>query len=248
MRPIVVGYQVGRPASRYDRPMPEYLDTRNWPRRAAFEHFSRFELPFFSLCTRLDVAPLKAALGRRPSRGGLSLACHYAALRAANAEPAFRLRLEGPDESARVRIHSRVDASTTVLRDDESFGFATLRWQPGFAAFCEAGAAALQAVRDGPPGFHETPPDPGDADAALMYFTTLPWVHFTSFAHARPLGTADSVPRIAFGRIDADGARQWLPVALDVHHALMDGLHAGRYLQALEAAFAQPEDWLRALG
>lgn len=228
-------------------PTPRYLDTSHWPRRAAFEHFVGFEQPFFSLCTRLDVAPLKAALAHRPAPGGLSLACHHAALRVANEQLPFRLRLEGRGAAARVRIHERVDASTTVLRDDDSFGFAHLRWQAAFTAFRAQGAQALQAVRDGPPGFHEPPPDPADsgqADAALMYFTTLPWVHFTSFSHARPKAGADSVPRIAFGRIDADGPRQWLPVALDVHHALMDGVHAGRYLQALEAVLAEPAAWL----
>lgn len=224
--------------------MAQYLDPKDWPRRAAFELFGRFELPFFSLCTRLDVAPLKAALARRQPPGGLSLACHHAALRLANEQQPFRLRLEGQGPDARVRLHSRVDASTTVLRDDDSFGFAHLRWQARFTAFRAQGAQAMQAVRDGPPGFHEPPPEPGDADAALMYFTTLPWVHFTSFSHARSLKGTDSVPRIAFGRIDADGPRQWMPVALDVHHALMDGVHAGRYLQALEAALAAPESWL----
>ena len=232
---------------RYDGPMASYLDTCNWPRRAAFEHFRHFEQPFFSLCTRLDVAPLKAALARRSPAGGLSLACHHAALRIANEQQPFRLRLEhgaGAPEGARVRIHSRVDGSTTVLRSDDSFGFAHLRYQPGFSAFRAQSAQAMQAVHDGPPGFHEPPPGLDDADATLMYFTTLPWVHFTSFAHARALSVTDSVPRVAFGRIDAEGTRQWLPVALDVHHALIDGVHAGRFLQALEAALANPETWL----
>lgn len=228
--------------------MPTYLDTKDWPRRDAFRHFLRLEQPFFSLCTRVDVAPLKAALAGRPQPGGLSLACHHLALRLANAQASFRLRLEGLGAAARVRVHGRVDGSTTVLRDDDSFGFAHLRWRPRFADFRALGAQAMQAVRDGPPGFQEPEPgfDPDDADAALIYFTTLPWVHFTSFSHARPLPAADSIPRIAFGRIDADGPRQWLPVALDVHHALMDGVHAGRYLQAMEAELAAPESWLDA--
>ncbi len=223
--------------------MARYLDTARWARRDAFLHFSAFEQPFFSLCTRMDVAPLRAALARRPGPGGLSLACHHIALALANQHESFRLRLEGRGPSARVRVHARVDASTTVLRADDSFGFATLPHRPRFADFQAQGAAALQAVRDGPPGFHEPPA--ADDDSTLMYFTTLPWVHFTSFAHARPgPGVADSIPRVAYGRIQADGARQWLPVALDVHHALMDGLQAGRWLQALEDAFASPQGWL----
>jgi chloramphenicol O-acetyltransferase type A len=222
-----------------------YLDFHQGPRRDAFRHFVAFEQPYFSLCTRMDVAPLKAALARHPGPGGLSLACHHIALALANRHEAFRLRLEGQGAQARVRLHARVDGSATVLRADDSFGFAYLPYLPRFADFRLQGAAAVQAVRDGPPGFHEPPSGLADEDATPMYFTTLPWVHFSSFAHARPGGGVDdSIPRVAFGRIDAEGARQWLPVALDVHHALMDGVHAGRWLQALEAAFAAPEDWL----
>lgn len=230
--------------------MPVALDLERWPRRAAYLHFRDFEQPFFSLALRLDVTALKAWLAERPRAGGFSLACHYLALRQANAQPAFRLRLQGRGEQARVMQYARVDASTTVLREDESFGFAQLCWRPGFADFCHAGAAAMQAVRAGPPGFHEPQPEPGDTlaaagEAATMYFTTLPWVHFSGFMHARPGASRDdSTPRVVFGRAERQGegtqARWWMPVQLDVHHALMDGLHAGRWLQALQHDCAHP--------
>jgi chloramphenicol O-acetyltransferase type A len=225
--------------------MAHDLDTKRWVRRAAYEHFRDFEQPFFSVCSRVDVAPLKAALAQRPGLR-LSLACHHLALRLANEQPPFLLRLLGHGGLARVRMHDSVDASITVLRADESFGFAHLPWRAGLADFSRQAAAAMQAVREGAPGFQDPVPAADDA-VALMYFTTLPWLHFSSFTHARP-GRADalndSIPRVAFGRIDADGPRQWMPVALDVHHALMDGLHAGRWLQAFEEGLAAPHTWL----
>lgn len=230
--------------------MPVALDLERWPRRAAFLHFRDFEQPFFSLALRLDVTALKAWVAPQPRPAGFSLACHFLALRLANAQMPFKLRLQGRGEQARVLQYQRVDASTTVLRADESFGFAQLRWRPGFADFCRGGQAALQAVRDGPPGFHEPQPEPGDTlaatgEAATMFFTTLPWVHFSGFMHARPgAGRDDSTPRVVFGRAeperDSPGARWWMPVQLDVHHALMDGLHAGRWLQALQHDCAHP--------
>lgn len=88
------------------------------------------------------------------------------------------------------------------------------------------------------------PFEPREEQNALLHFTTLPWLHFTSFSHARNWGREDSVPKLAFGRLQADGGRLWLPVSVEVHHALMDGLHLGRYVQALEAAMAEPAPWL----
>lgn len=219
---------------------PEYLDLAQWPRRAAFEHFRGFEAPFFSVCTRVDVAPLRAALARAaPSTGsavgGLALAYHHIALRLANEHAPFRWRLEGEQ----VRVHPAVNGSTPVLRDDESFAFAVLPQGLGYAAFSQQAGAALAAART-----HSAPFNARVDDSALIHFTTLPWVHFSSFSHARHGGRPDSIPKIAFGRIDAEGARQWLPVAVDVHHALMDGLHLGRWVQAFEAALAEPGPWL----
>jgi chloramphenicol O-acetyltransferase type A len=213
---------------------PAYLDLAAWPRRDAFDYFRGFDKPYFNVCVRLDVARLKQAVADS-GRGGLALAYHFIALSLANALEPFRYRLEGE----RVRIHPQVDGSTTVLRDDGSFGFADLAYHADFASFAAEGAAAIAATRSGRPPF-EPKPD----DSARIHFTTLPWLHFTSFSHARNWGREDSVPKLAFGRIEADGARAWMPLSVEVHHALMDGLHVGQFVQGFEAALREPEAWL----
>jgi chloramphenicol O-acetyltransferase type A len=220
-----------------------YLDLSTWPRRDAFEFFRRFDKPFFNVCVRLDVAPLKAALVAWPG-AGLSLACYYIALRLANRHEPFRLRLEGE----RVRVHDEVQGSTTVLRDDgESFFFADLTHTADFAAFCAQATAAIDAARTRHAEFAPKPDE-----TAVVYFTSLPWLHFTSFSHARRFAKNgardgahdDSIPRFAFGRAERDGARLWLPMSVEVHHALMDGVHVGRFVQEFEAMLAEPASWL----
>ncbi len=223
--------------------MATYLNTDTWARRDAFAYFRSFDKPYFSVCVRLDVAPLRAALatrsaaaGQQPGKaGGLTLACYHLALCLANAQQPFRLRLE----AGRVRMHEVVHGSTTVLRADESFGFAYLRHTSSYAQFAAAAAAQISAVRDG-----KAPFEPRVDEQALLHFTTLPWLHFSSFSHARNWGREDSVPKLAFGRIDTQGAHQWMPCSVEVHHALVDGLHVGRYVQALEAALQDPLRWL----
>ena len=216
--------------------MPTYLDLDTWPRRDAFEYFRGFDKPYFNVCARLDVAALKQAVAERRS-GGLALAYHYIALRLANELEPFRLRLDG----ARVRVHPVVHGGTTVLRTNGSFGFAYLDHHADFATFAAAGAATMAAAREG-----QVPFEPRLDDSAVIHCTTLPWVHFSSFSHARNWGREDSVPKLAFGRIDVDGARAWLPLSVEVHHALMDGLHVGQFFQGFEAALREPQAWLGA--
>lgn len=213
--------------------MATYLDTDTWPRREAFAFFRGFDMPCFNVCVRLDAAPLKAAVAARGQ--SFSLACHFLSLRLANLQEPFRYRLEGE----RVRVLEEVHGSSTVLRDDESFGFAYLDHTADWRAFHEQGRAAVRAVRT-----HSANFEPRETDAALLYFTTLPWLHFTSFSHARTAGREVGIPKLAFGRLQAEGERLWLPLSVEVHHALMDGLHLGRYVQALEAAMAEPAPWL----
>jgi chloramphenicol O-acetyltransferase type A len=215
--------------------MADYIDTATWARRDAFEFFRGFDKPYFNVCVRLDVARLKAVLTARDA-GGLSLACYFIALRLANLHQPFRLRLEG----GRVRVHDEVQGSTTVLRTDgESFFFADLKHTLDFAAFVETSSAAIDAARTLRASF-----EPKTDDVARVYFTSLPWLHFTSFSHARNWQREDSIPRFAFGRAQADGAHLWLPMSVEVHHALMDGVHVGRYVQDFEAALSEPEAWL----
>jgi chloramphenicol O-acetyltransferase type A len=216
-------------------PTERFLDLATWPRRAAFEFYRGFDKPYFSVCTRIDVTALKPALAQA-GLGGTALALHHLSLQLAHRIEPFRYRLQ----QGRVRVLDAVHGSTTVLRADESFGFAYLQHADRFPDFVGPAAAALQATKAGAEGFA-----PRVDDQALLHFTTLPWLHFTSFSHARNWGREDSIPKVAFGRIDADGGRRWLPLSVEVHHALMDGLHVGRFVQGFEAALRDPLPWLQ---
>ena len=84
--------------------------------------------------------------------------------------------------------------------------------------------------------------EPGQDD--LLFMTGLPWVSFTSMLHPIHMHPADSVPRIAWGKFFDQEGRTRMPVAVQVHHALMDGLHIGRYYQRIQEHFDHPESCL----
>lgn len=212
--------------------MAEYLDVTNWTRRDLFEFFRVYERPHFNICARLDVTKLLNLLRERPGVS-VSLAYLYFALRVANEIEPFRYRLK----DGKVIVHDVINGGTTVLLPNESFSYAYFDYQKDFEKFFLAAGESIKRVQaDGllKPSMRED----------LIYFTVLPWVSFTSFAHARTPGRGDSVPRIAFGKFAEENARTLLPISVEVHHALMDGLHVGRYLNRFEEALAEPEGFL----
>lgn len=203
------------------------LDT--WPRRAALAHFRHMAQPAFSVTVGVDITGLR----ERAVRHGATpwLAYHHAALEAANSVDGMRQSLI--DEGRSVVEFDCIHASTTVLRDDGSFGFLTLPRDPSLASFAARARQHLPRVRAAT-GDLFAADAPGDVrEATLVHMTTLPWFAFTAFTHAR--GQHDDRPKIAFGRFTVLGERLTMPVAVDVHHALCDGVHVGRFFERFQA-------------
>jgi chloramphenicol O-acetyltransferase type A len=199
--------------------MPKYLDVSNWARRDLFEFFRSYDNPYFNICTRLDITNLLTHLRTGP-RVSISLALHYVALRAANEIEPFKYRLK----DGKVIVHEIVHGGTIVLQPNESFNFAYFDYQQDFHSFIAAAQLSVdEAGRDNKP----LNPDPSEN---RIHFTVLPWFSFTSFAHARNLGREESIPKIAFGKFFEQHGRTLVPFSVEVHHALMDGLHVGRYV------------------
>ena len=212
--------------------MPEYLDIDNWHRRDLFEFFHNYQNPYFNICTRLDITKLIES-AREQEHASLSLAYHYFALRAANETEPFHYRLEND----RIVIYEVINGGTTVLLPNETFTYAYFNYHPEFARFVLEASTSIEKARI------EGSLKP-TMRYDLIFFTTLPWISFTSFAHARTPGRGESVPRIAFGKFVKENERTYLPFSVEVHHALMDGLHVGKFLIRLEEMLANPREFI----
>jgi chloramphenicol O-acetyltransferase type A len=210
--------------------MARKIDLSTWERRDHFRFFLDYDDPFFSLCAEVDVTRLHAD-SRAESGPSFFLGALYASTRAANGVEALRLRIR--DQG--VVVHDVVHPGSTVLRHDDTFTFAYFEYSPDYGRFQADAVTVLDRAR------HDaTPLDPRDDRDDLIHYSVIPWVSFTSFTHARRLRNGDSVPKIVFGRhFDRDG-RRFMPVAIDVHHALADGVHVGRWFASLQALLDDP--------
>lgn len=206
------------------------LDLDTWPRRAQFELFRRYELPFFNLCAEVTATATRAAC--REAGLSFDLACWYACQRVVNTLEPFRYRLRGDG----VIVHDRIGVAITRAAGD-SFVFCHIDPADDFATFVADAESVRAAQHPGAP--LDARPEVDD----VIHGSTVPWVRFTSISHARRLDATDSVPKIAFGRCTRVGADDMLPVSVEVHHALMDGAHAAAFFAAMQDHLATP-DWL----
>ncbi len=205
------------------------INLNTWSRREHFEIYRSYDHPHFSLSANVEVGAFVPALKRR--RVSFTVAMTYVIARAANSIPEFRYRIRGEG----VVEHDVVHPSTTILTQGDAFSFCTMEYKADFAAFA-AGAAERIAAVQAQPVLEDAP---GQDD--LLFMTSIPWVSFTSFTHPTHLERGNSVPRFAWGKFFEEGGGLKMPLSVQVHHALMDGLHVGRFYQAVEKMLGKPE-------
>lgn len=210
--------------------MSQPLDIDNWHRRHHFEFFKDYELPFFNLCADVDVSELYAR-SKQTAGPSFFLASFYLSLRAANEVEPFRYRLNGDT----VIVHDVVHGGSTVMRQDETFGFAYFDFDMSYGRFEDRGRKILDQARSSSGPLLDRP----DRDDVLHY-SVIPWVHFTGFTHAQKLGSRDSIPKIVFGRHSERSGSRLMPVSVEVHHALMDGLDVGRFFERFQGMLDDP--------
>jgi len=205
-----------------------YLDLDAWARRAQFDFFRDFDLPFYNVCAEVDVTALRRWC--TDNRRSFFAASWFALQQAANRVEAFRCRLRDD----RVWVHDQIGLNTVVANDDgETFRFLRIPHAEDLGTF-ERGMEDAQATDAGP--------DLGarPEDDAVIHGTTLPWIRFTSLSHARRFDRGDSVPKIALGKRTNVGEQVLIPLSVEVHHALVDGVHVGRFYECFEGLVAEP--------
>lgn len=209
--------------------MPEYLDTEAWSRRHLFRLFKDYDAPYFNVCADVDATALRAFARER----GLSffVVYHYLSTKTANEIESFRYRLRG----GRVLVHERVHAGAIVLLADDSFTFVYFDYTEDFGAFHAGARALIEGARAAPP-----PLDARAGQDDLIYHSVIPWVSFTSISHASDSRQQNGIPKISFGKCRDVGGRALMPVSVEAHHALMDGLHVGRFFERLQSHFDDP--------
>ena len=204
------------------------IDIKTWPRREHFKLFSAFDHPHLGLCANVDLTAFYPVVKERGF--SFTVAIVYVLARGANAIPEFRYRIRGGE----VVEHEIVHPSGTILVDEDLFTFCTFEYVEDFSEFAVRAAQRIAYVREHPTLGDE----PGQDD--LLFMTSIPWVSFTSVMHPMHLDPADSVPRFAWGKFFEEGKFLKMPLGVQGHHALIDGIHIGRFYAEVQEYLQQP--------
>ena len=208
------------------------IDLQTWSRREHFKVYSTFDHPHFGLCANVDLTKFHPFIKQQAI--SFNIAIVYLVARTANSIPEFRYRIRGGE----VIEHEVVHPSTTILTRDDLFSFCTFEYQPHFPSFAKHAAEQIEYVKR-----NLTLKDGEGADD-LLFMTSIPWVSFTSFTHPMHLNPPDTIPRFAWGKFFEEGGGLKMPLAVQGHHALMDGIHIGKFYEQIQEYLSSPESIL----
>jgi chloramphenicol O-acetyltransferase type A len=200
------------------------LDLNNWNRKEHFDFFCQMDEPFFGIAAQLDCT-LAYQFCKENKLPFFAFYLHKILLVVNDIEN-FRFRIK----DNQVIEYNTINASATVSRTDNTFGFSLIKFEHDFIIFQQNVASEISRIQTTTGLFTRN----FDADN-LIHFSALPWINFTALSHARSLKWPDSCPKISVGKLTLlENKRQLMPISVHVHHGLMDGYHVGIFLEKLQ--------------
>jgi len=205
------------------------LDLDNWPRKEHFHFFRQFEEPFFGATVQIDCTNAYT----KSKTLGASFFIYYLhkTLVAVNTNEPFRYRIS----EDKIYICDRIDGSATIGRDDGTFGFSLIQYNPDFDLFKQNALTEIERIQSTTGIFTRT-----FENDNVIHFSAIPWINFTSLSHARSYTFPDSCPKISFGKMTvSENGKRTMPMSIHVHHGLMDGLHLGKFVDYFQEIMNQ---------
>lgn len=201
--------------------MKQKIDLDTWERKEHFLFFNQFEEPYYGVCVTMDCTG--AYRFAKDNQLSFFLYTMYLSLTAAQRIKEFTYRIE----DGNVYAYNRIDGGSTVARPNGTFGFGFYPYHTSLTNFMQSATLEVADVQNRTDLIR-----PGVTN--LIRYSSLPWIDFTSLSHARMFSVPDSAPRISFGKITGLNGKRTFPVSIHVHHALVDGLHVGQYINLFQ--------------
>ena len=213
--------------------MYDLIDIDHWKRKELFRFFEHYDNPTWDLFCDVKITKFYNVV--KGLEASFFLSFLYVGSKVCNTIEELRCRI---DEEGNVRRYHTVHPGSTILYDDETYGYGYFNFETAYWPFVQKAKIEFDRQKA------NRGVDPKDDDLARVYFSPIPWVSFSGFRHPFRRSGNISVPMIVFGKhYERDGER-YLPVGLTLHHGLADGFHAGLFFNQLQKVLDNPENYL----
>lgn len=206
------------------------IDLNKYERKEHFLHYLNNVPCYYSMTVRIDITQLVPWL--KSHRIKLYPTLIYALSRIVNEHREFRMSL---DENGNLGYYEKVDPTYTIFhQDDKTFSSTWTAYSKDFSLFYER---YLQDQKEyGERKGMIAKPNMPDA---VFNVSMIPWVSFNGFNLNLPRAEKFLLPIFTIGKYEKQDEKIWLPLAIQVHHAVCDGFHVSCFVCELQELILQ---------
>ena len=211
----------------------KYIDMTKYPRLDHFRHFLTMQQPCVSITVQVDITDWLSRL--KASGCPFFLSFQYAVVRAANRIPEFRPRIVDD----KIVEYDYCNPSYIVSLPDDTYRYCNVNVNQPFAQYLEESRVKQDAA------LHSEHLEEEEGDVlGLLFISCVPWFNYTEAMMPYP-GGSFSNPSFCWGGYKTEKylalehgqvtekVKTSIPVTLFFNHALIDGIHVGRFFDNL---------------
>ncbi|KQL54440.1 chloramphenicol acetyltransferase [Heyndrickxia shackletonii] len=210
------------------------IDRENWDRKIYFEHYLHQKCNY-SISTNIDITMLLEQLRNK----GLKLypAFIYMVSKTVNSYKEFRTCF---NEDGVLGYWDQMVPSYTIFhQDNKTFSSIWTDFNDEFPTFYNNYQIDLECYGD-----LKGLDTKENISENTFHISSIPWISFTGFNLNVHHDNDYLLPIITGGKYFYQKDKIWLPVSLQLHHAVCDGYHAGLFFMELQQLSYQSKEWL----
>ena len=198
------------------------IDREHWPRKEYFEHYLHTVPCTYSMTVEIDITSV------RQKKLKLYPTMLYFLAKTVNGMEQFRMSFR---ESGELVLYETMSPCYTVFhKETKTFSNLWTEYASQYSEFCrryDEDIACFGAIE----AMNAKPHQPENCFTVSM----LPWAAFESF-HLHVDGYEYLRPIFTLGKYRKRDGRYWIPMAVQVHHAVCDGYHVCSFIEAFQNA------------
>lgn len=211
------------------------MDIGQWNRQEYYLHYIQNLRCTYSLTANIDITSLKHEMNKLNYK--IYPALIYMITTAVNRQKEFRM---DHDNDGRLGYWEQLSPSYTVFnQDNETFSSIWTGYDSSFSNFYNACMQDISTYS----GSTSMMPKP-DMPRNTFNISSIPWTDFTAFnlnVHNEGLYL---LPIFTIGKFIHQEDKILMPLAVQVHHAVCDGFHLGRFINHLKELADNYMDWM----
>lgn len=197
----------------------QLIEQEAWKRKEYFDHYFKHVPCTYSMTVKLDITGLKDKK--------LYPTLLYGLATIVNRHEEFRTAM---NENGQVGVFSEMMPCYTIFhKDSQTFSNLWTAYTADYTEFCARYREDMERYGN-IEGMMAKPNPPENTFPVSM----IPWTTFEGFNLNLKNGYDYLLPIFTFGKYQQDNGKYYIPLSVQVHHAVCDGFHTSRFINELQ--------------